>query len=129
MTYQTAQAETPVLLAGFEGERVDYAMTFAMAGDTAGQRIELVLNTASGTVSIRNAQATGTGDSAYSLNIERFDENGDSTVYEFEDVSSTAGSTHRIRYGALVSATNVVTISVDANSTGVTDQVLTLEAK
>lgn len=92
-------------------------------GDASGLSLTLNLNHNTGKVSVRTNLTSG--DEHYDLRVTRIDATGEH-VFNSNNISLAAASTHYIDYAAWTNPSRPLTIGVDNGNNGSIDRTLTL---
>jgi len=123
VTYQTAYNVSPFLVMGIETANASYEVDVTAYGDADGLSLTLNLNHNTGAVSVRTNLTSG--DEHYDLRVTRIDATGEH-VFNSNNISLAAASTHYIHYAAWTNLSQPLTIGVDNGSNGSIDRTLTL---
>ena len=125
VTYSTAYNESPFLVMGIETDDASYEVDVIAYGDANGLSLTLNLNHNTGKVSVRTNLTSG--DEHYDLRVTRIDATGEH-VFNSNNISLAAASTHYIDYAAWTNPSRPLTIGVDNGNNGSIDRTLTLSA-
>ena len=119
VSYQTDRDETPELELGVETSGADYEFDIHSAGETGGQRVDMVLDVKAGTLTVQAAAKDG--GATYEVEIHRIDDKGDQ-VFKHKGVASGAADKFVFHYADWKGNGTAMKAGVDKGGDGSVDE-------
>lgn len=119
ISYTTDRDETPELEIGIETTGADYVFDIHAAGETGGQRLDLVVDAKAGTLTVQ-AQAKD-GEATYEVEVHKLDKGGEQ-VFRHKGVAAGAKDQLVLHYGEWEGNGHPMKAGVDKGDDGSIDE-------